>query len=96
MITKDEMIAIENFKEQRFAEGRTVLLTRSYHQFKSLTDAFGIQCKWTSEDVQFTTVFSFKSHAKCIQTSSEFKTMNVIACCYNSHECIGLVEEIDN
>ena len=86
MIAKDEMVTIRKLQEQRFTEGRTVPGTRNYHYIEQLADAFGVQCKRTSEDVQFTiTVFSFKSHEKCIKTSSAIKNMDFIACCYDAH-----------
>ena len=96
IIKQDEMLPMRKLHEQRFAECQTVPGTRSYQHIEPLTDVFGVQCKQTSEDVQFTTVFSFENHAKCIQTSSEIKSMDFIACCYDVHRWIGLVEEIDN
>ena len=83
IIRRDEMVLIRKILKQRFAEGQTVPGACSYHHIEPLADAFGVQWKRTSKDVQFKTVFSFKNHAKCIQTSPGIKRMSFIACCYD-------------
>ena len=61
-----------------------------------MTCAFDVQCKWTSKDAQFTTVFCFTNQEECFPTSSVIKAMDFTACFFGTHWWVGLVEEIDN
>ena len=84
----------QNELNQRFAPGRTVPGTRSYHFFTPVSKN-EIAYKRTSEDEEFTRTFCITGEENEMPIS-DAKINDYVACKYDDKWWIGLVEDIDN
>lgn len=92
-VTKMDMAPIRQALSNRFENGKTIPGTRSYHHFFPLSEG-KISYKRVSDDEAAAGTFTFFDNVTAEQVS-DVKTMEFIACQYDSFWWVGLVEEIN-
>ena len=94
LITKEQMVVVRKDLQERFATGKTIPGTRSFHFFCPMNTST-ISFKRTSEDEEFAGQFTFAGQELvgkvCIPTRQEF-----VACKYDKLWWIGVIEEIND
>ena len=93
-ISNKRMETARDELNQRFAPGRTVPETRSYHFFAPVSKN-EIAYKQTSEDEEFTGTFCITGEEDEMPTCNT-KTNDYVSCKYDDKWWIGLVEDINN
>ena len=91
-IDKHVLAATRTKLSARFASGKTIKGTRSYHYFAPLSSV-KVGYKRTSSDNEFTGSFSFETNSLITQQS--FKIMDYVSCMYDGFWWVGLIVEIE-
>ena len=92
-VAKMDMAPIRQALSNRFENGKTIPGTRGYHHFFPLSEG-KISYKRVSDDEADAGTFTFFDNVTAEQVS-DVKTMEFIACQYDSFWWVGLVEEIN-
>ena len=97
LIPKETMIAVRESLAKRFADGKTVPGTRSYHHYIP-TSTSTIACKRTSEDTEFQNVNLLTGRVQTTHTQiniQNLKQFTYISCKYDTFWWIGMIHETD-